>query len=125
MSNEMILAFVIVARMKHTYVSEEDIKAVCGANGINFDTVKQFIEEATASTQKENAETEMLQTLVAISIAKSKDVDDEDLKNVTIAYANFVAMANKLRERFLEQSGEIITNLEDAFNKLKIARGEV
>lgn len=121
MNKALNLAAVVVARCCEKGVcslDESRIRALCSAEGVTYESVKEFIDVACEGQTRDDMADLALNAVIATSIAKGKDTGDELLKEVTVHYIKYKSALQELTERFKEEYASEVIRLEGLVNKV-------
>lgn len=118
-NTEFILVSAIIADNKSigSDLPSDKIQTICNMNNLSYDAVNEIMEEV--NRDKENATKFASRLASAISVAKATDADDDDLKNCTEAYAVYMALAQKIIERYGERADEMLLTFQQQIDKLR------
>ena len=123
LNKSIAIATLIVARCCRDgacCLTDTQIKAFCDSEGVAYDSVKEFINMAHDNEAGNNTKELMFDAILCTSIAKSKDIDDEAIKEVTAYYIKFMGAVATLKERYKNEYAEEVTRLESKLNQLQL-----
>ena len=117
-NTEFILVSAVLADNKAigSDLPSDKIQTICNMNNLSYDAVNEIMEEV--NRDKENATKFASRLAGAISVAKATDADDDDLKNCTEAYAVYMALAQKIIERYEEREDEMLVTFQQKMDRL-------
>ena len=118
-NNALAVATLVIADERTTgqVFPTDKLETLCNLYKVPFNIVNQILEEA-----KEGVKTAVdfgTDATIAIAIAKAKDIDDDDLKEATEAYALYVNAINKLKDKYNDEIAEFRVNMQETINKLR------
>lgn len=95
----------------------DKLETLCNIYKVSFNIVNQILDEAKEGVKE--AIDFGTDATIAIAIAKAKDIDDDDLKEATEAYANYVNAVNKLKDKYNSEVADFRVNMQETINKLR------
>ena len=118
-NNALAVATLVMAdeRTTDSIFPTDKLETLCNLYHVPFNIVNQILEEA-----KEGVKTAIdfgTDATIAIAIAKAKDIDDDDLKEATEAYALYVNAINKLKDKYNDEIADFRVNMQETINKLR------
>ena len=98
-NNALAVATLVMADERTTgqVFPTDKLETLCNIYKVSFNIVNQILDEAKEGVKE--AIDFGTDATIAIAIAKAKDIDDDDLKEATEAYANYVNAVNKLKDK--------------------------
>ncbi len=118
-NNALAVATLVMADERTTgqVFPTDKLETLCNIYKVSFNIVNQILDEA-----KEGVKTAIdfgTDATIAIAIAKAKDIDDDDLKEATEAYALYVNAINKLKDKYNDEIADFRVNMQETINKLR------
>ena len=118
-NNALAVATLIMADERTTgqVFPTDKLETLCNLYKVSFNIVNQILDEAKEGVKE--AIDFGTDATIAIAIAKAKDIDDDDLKEATEAYANYVNAVNKLKDKYNSEVADFRVNMQETINKLR------
>lgn len=118
-NNALAVATLVMADERTTgqVFPTDKLETLCNIYQVSFNMVNQILEEAKEGVKE--AVDYGTDATIAIAIAKAKDIDDDDLKAATEAYALYVNSINKLKDKYNDEIAEFRVNMQETINKLR------
>lgn len=118
-NNALAVATLVMAdeRSVGSVFPTDKLETLCNIYQVPFNIVNQILEEAKGGVKE--AVDFGTDATIAIAIAKAKDIDDDDLKEATEAYANYVNAINKLKDKYNSEVADFRINMQETINKLR------
>lgn len=118
-NNALAVATLVMADERTTgqVFPTDKLETLCNIYKVSFNIVNQILDEAKEGVKE--AIDFGTDATIAIAIAKAKDVDDDDLKEATEAYANYVNAVNKLKDKYNSEVADFRINMQETINKLR------
>ena len=118
-NNALAVATLVMAdeRSVGSVFPTDKLETLCNIYQVPFNIVNQILEEAKSGVKE--AVDFGTDATIAIAIAKAKDIDDDDLKEATEAYANYVNAINKLKDKYSSEVADFRVNMQETINKLR------
>lgn len=118
-NNALAVATLIMADERTTgqVFPTDKLETLCNIYKVSFNIVNQILDEAKEGVKE--AIDFGTDATIAIAIAKAKDIDDDDLKEATEAYANYVNAVNKLKDKYNSEVADFRVNMQETINKLR------
>lgn len=119
-NNEFILASAILEDQRENgELAPDKIMTLCNINNVSYEAVSAIIGDATNQENINNTAKFGLRFVAALSVAKSRDDDDDALKKATEAYLNYINQAQALLERYGDKADEMLIGFQEQINKLR------
>lgn len=118
-NNALAVATLVMADERTTgqVFPTDKLETLCNLYKVSFNIVNQILDEAKEGVKE--AIDFGTDATIAIAIAKAKDIDDDDLKEATEAYANYVNAVNKLKDKYNSEVADFRVNMQETINKLR------
>lgn len=118
-NNALAVATLVMADERTTgqVFPTDKLETLCNIYKVSFNMVNQILDEAKEGVKE--AVDFGTDATIAIAIAKAKDIDDDDLKEATEAYANYVNAINKLKDKYNSEIADFRVNMQETINKLR------
>lgn len=118
-NNALAVATLVMADERTTgqVFPTDKLETLCNIYKVSFNIVNQILDEAKEGVKE--AIDFGTDATIAIAIAKAKDIDDDDLKEATEAYANYVNAVNKLKDKYNSEVADFRVNIQETINKLR------
>ena len=118
-NNALAVATLVMADERSTgdIFPTDKLETLCNLYHVPFNIVNQILDEAKSDVK--TAIDFGTDATIAIAIAKAKDIDDEDLKEATEAYARYVNAINKLKDKYNSEVADFRVNVQETINKLR------
>lgn len=118
-NNALAVATLVMADERSTgdIFPTDKLETLCNLYHVPFNIVNQILDEAKGDVK--TAIDFGTDATIAIAIAKAKDIDDEDLKEATEAYARYVNAINKLKDKYNSEVADFRVNMQETINKLR------
>lgn len=118
-NNALAVATLVMADERTTgqVFPTDKLETLCNIYKVSFNIVNQILDEAKEGVKE--AVDFGTDATIAIAIAKAKDIDDDDLKEATEAYANYVNAVNKLKDKYNSEVADFRVNMQETINKLR------
>ena len=118
-NNALAIATLVMADERTTgdIFPTDKLETLCNLYHVPFNIVNQILDEAKGDVK--TAIDFGTDATIAIAIAKAKDIDDEDLKEATEAYARYVNAINKLKDKYNSEGADFRVNVQENINKLR------
>lgn len=118
-NNALAVATLVMADERTTgqIFPTDKLETLCNLYKVSFNIVNQILDEAKEGVKE--AIDFGTDATIAIAIAKAKDIDDDDLKEATEAYANYVNAVNKLKDKYNSEVADFRVNMQETINKLR------
>lgn len=118
-NNALAVATLVMADERTTgqVFPTDKLETLCNLYKVSFNIVNQILDEAKEGVKE--AIDFGTDATIAIAIAKAKDIDDDDLKEATEAYANYVNAVNKLKDKYNYEVADFRVNMQETINKLR------
>lgn len=118
-NNALAVATLVMADERTTgqVFPTDKLETLCNIYKVSFNMVNQILDEAKEGVKE--AVDFGTDATIAIAIAKAKDIDDDDLKEATEAYANYVNAINKLKDKYNSEVADFRVNMQETINKLR------
>ena len=118
-NNALAVATLVMADERTTgqVFPTDKLETLCNIYKVSFNIVNQILDEAKEGVKE--AIDFGTDATIAIAIAKAKDIDDDDLKEATEAYANYVNAINKLKDKYNSEIADFRVNMQETINKLR------
>ena len=118
-NNALAVATLVMADERTTgqVLPTDKLETLCNIYKVSFNIVNQILDEAKEGVKE--AIDFGTDATIAIAIAKAKDIDDDDLKEATEAYANYVNAVNKLKDKYNSEVADFRVNMQETINKLR------
>ena len=118
-NNALAVATLVMADERTTgqVFPTDKLETLCNIYKVSFNMVNQILDEAKEGVKE--AVDFGTDATIAIAIAKAKDIDDDDLKEATEAYANYVNAINKLKDKYNSEFADFRVNMQETINKLR------
>ena len=118
-NNALAVATLVMADERTTgdIFPTDKLETLCNLYHVPFNIVNQILDEAKGDVK--TAIDFGTDATIAIAIAKAKDIDDEDLKEATEAYARYVNAINKLKDKYNSEVADFRVNVQETINKLR------
>lgn len=118
-NNALAVATLVMADERTTgqVFPTDKLETLCNMYKVSFNIVNQILDEAKEGVKE--AIDFGTDATIAIAIAKAKDIDDDDLKEATEAYANYVNAVNKLKDKYNSEVADFRVNMQETINKLR------
>lgn len=118
-NNALAVATLVMADERTTgqVFPTDKLETLCNIYKVSFNMVNQILDEAKEGVKE--AVDFGTDATIAIAIAKAKDIDDDDLKEATEAYANYVNAVNKLKDKYNSEVADFRVNMQETINKLR------
>nr|DAN71940.1 MAG TPA: hypothetical protein [Caudoviricetes sp.] len=118
-NNALAVATLVMADERTTgqVFPTDKLETLCNIYKVSFNIVNQILDEAKEGVKE--AIDFGTDATIAIAIAKAKDIDDDDLKEATEAYANYVNAVNKLKDKYNSEVADFRVNMQETINKLR------
>lgn len=118
-NNALAVATLVMADERTTgqVFPTDKLETLCNIYKVSFNIVNQILDEAKEGVKE--AIDFGTDATIAIAIAKAKDIDDDDLKEATEAYANYVNAVNKLKDKYNSEIADFRVNMQETINKLR------
>ena len=118
-NNALAVATLVMADERTTgqVFPTDKLETLCNIYKVSFIIVNQILDEAKEGVKE--AIDFGTDATIAIAIAKAKDIDDDDLKEATEAYANYVNAVNKLKDKYNSEVADFRVNMQETINKLR------
>ena len=118
-NNALAVATLVMADERTTgqVFPTDKLETLCNIYKVSFNIVNQILDEAKEGVKE--AVDFGTDATIAIAIAKAKDIDDDDLKEATEAYANYVNAVNKLKDKYISEVADFRVNMQETINKLR------
>ena len=118
-NNALAVATLVMADERTTgqVFPTDKLETLCNIYKVSFNIVNQILDEAKEGVRE--AIDFGTDATIAIAIAKAKDIDDDDLKEATEAYANYVNAVNKLKDKYNSEVADFRVNMQETINKLR------
>lgn len=118
-NNALAVATLVIADERTTgqVFPTDKLETLCNIYKVSFNIVNQILDEAKEGVKE--AIDFGTDATIAIAIAKAKDIDDDDLKEATEAYANYVNAVNKLKDKYNSEVADFRVNMQETINKLR------
>lgn len=118
-NNALAVATLVMADERTTgqVFPTDKLETLCNIYKVSFNIVNQILDEAKEGVKE--AVDFGTDATIAIAIAKAKDIDDDDLKEATEAYANYVNAINKLKDKYNSEIADFRVNMQETINKLR------
>lgn len=118
-NNALAVATLVMADERSTgdIFPTDKLETLCNLYHVPFNIVNQILDEAKGDVK--TAIDFGTDATIAIAIAKAKDIDDEDLKEATEAYARYVNAINKLKDKYNSEVADFRVNVQETINKLR------
>lgn len=118
-NNALAVATLVMADERSTgaIFPTDKLETLCNLYHVPFNIVNQILDEAKGDVK--TAVDFGTDATIAIAIAKAKDIDDEDLKEATEAYARYVNAINKLKDKYNSEVADFRVNVQETINKLR------
>ena len=117
-NNALAVATLVMADERTTgqVFPTDKLETLCNIYKVSFNIVNQILDEAKEGVKE--AIDFGTDATIAIAIAKAKDIDDDDLKEATEAYANYVNAVNKLKDKYNSEVADFRVNMQETINKI-------
>jgi len=111
-NNALAVATLVMADERTTgqVFPTDKLETLCNIYKVSFNIVNQILDEAKEGVKE--AIDFGTDATIAIAIAKAKDIDDDDLKEATEAYANYVNAVNKLKDKYNSEVADFRVNMQ-------------
>nr|DAN26072.1 MAG TPA: hypothetical protein [Caudoviricetes sp.] len=118
-NNALAVATLVMADERTTgqVFPTDKLETLCNIYKVSFNIVNQILDEAKEGVKE--AIDFGTDATIAIAIAKAKDIDDDNLKEATEAYANYVNAVNKLKDKYNSEVADFRVNMQETINKLR------
>lgn len=118
-NNALAVATLVMADERTTgqVFPTDKLETLCNIYKVSFNIVNQILDEAKEGVKE--AIDFGTDATIAIAIAKAKDIDDDDLKEATEAYTNYVNAVNKLKDKYNSEVADFRVNMQETINKLR------
>lgn len=118
-NNALAVATLVMADERTTgqVFPTDKLETLCNIYKVSFNIVNQILDDAKEGVKE--AIDFGTDATIAIAIAKAKDIDDDDLKEATEAYANYVNAVNKLKDKYNSEVADFRVNMQETINKLR------
>lgn len=118
-NNALAVATLVMADERTTgqVFPTDKLETLCNLYKVSFNIVNQILDEAKEGVKE--AIDFGTDATIAIAIAKAKDIDDDDLKEATEAYASYVNAVNKLKDKYNSEVADFRVNMQETINKLR------
>ena len=118
-NNALAVATLVMADERTTgqVFPTDKLETLCNLYKVSFNIVNQILDEAKEGVKE--AIDFGTDATIAIAIAKAKDIDDDDLKEATEAYANYGNAVNKLKDKYNSEVADFRVNMQETINKLR------
>ena len=118
-NNALAVATLVMADERTTgqVFPTDKLETLCNLYKVSFNIVNQILDEAKEGVKE--AIDFGTDATIAIAIAKAKDIDDDDLKEATEAYALYVNAINKLKDKYNDEIADFRVNMQETINKLR------
>lgn len=118
-NNALAVATLVMADERTTgqVFPTDKLETLCNIYKVSFNIVNQILDEAKEGVKE--AIDFGTDATIAIAIAKAKDIDDDDLKEATEAYAKYVNAVNKLKDKYNSEVADFRVNMQETINKLR------